>query len=429
VTAADVAAGRLWIPSRYIRQIDGFPILSLDTQWDLTGVVTTGPVKHTVLIGSEQNLGVDYESGMAGVASIEKQAYTGAAGAANAIWVNSPNLAPITNINWNGPLVTNTIKNPTGVPYNDNIKFGLPWLSVPDGGNYDKDLYFFDAASLFHERLQLSAGARLDEVGANVNNAEFTTRVWTFRFGGVYKILPQLHVYVLHNQSFSPNPVAASAAFGYYIAPSRGTQDEVGLRLFSTDQRFELDASLYKISTTNVVQNNPFGNVGVVPPIPANNYVLVPGENNTGIDLSAKFNVARNTQLIATYSHYNLSQIGAPTAAGVYPEFAVNNVPSDQAALWGKYAWPTPLLRGLAFTLGDRFVGRRSAGAIGAAPAFYLNSYDAVDAGMSYGRSHWSANLLVHNIFNTYAIEDAPATNRLYPLEPREETLSLRYKF
>jgi len=429
VTAADVAANRLWIPARYIRQIDGFPVLSLDTQWDLTGVVTTGPVKHTLLIGSEQNLGADYESGIAGVGSIEKQAYTGAAGNVNAIWVDSPNLAPITNINWNGPLVTNTIKNSTGVPYNDNIKFGLPWLSVPDGGNYDKDLYFFDAASLLHDRLQLSAGARLDEVGANVNNAEFTTRVWTFRFGGVYKILPQLHVYVLHNQSFVPNPTAASAAFGYYIPPSRGKQDEVGLRLFSTDQRFELDVSLYKISTTNVVQNNPFGNVGVVPPIPANNYVLVPGENNTGVDLNAKFNVTRTTQLIATYSHYNLAEIGAPNAAGVLPEFAVNNVPSDQLALWAKYGPPVPWLRGVAFTLGDRYVGRRSAGAVGSAPAFYLNSYTAVDAGVSYGRDHWSANLLVHNVFNVYAFEDAPATNRLYPLEPREETLSLRYKF
>jgi len=74
-------------------------------------------------------------------------------------------------------------------------------------------------------------------------------------------------------------------------------------------------------------------------------------------------------------------------------------------------------------------VGTRTAGAVGAAPAFTLNAYDAVDAGVSYGRSHWSANLMVHNIFNTYAIEDAPSSNRLYPLEPREETLSLRYKF
>jgi len=429
VTAADVAAGRLWIPARYIRQLDGFPTLSLDTQWDLTGVVNTGPVKHTLLIGSEQNLGADFKSGIPGVASIEKQAYTGAAGDANAIWVDSPNLQPITNINWNGPLVTNTIKNATGVPYNDNLKFGVPWLTVPAGGNYDKDLYFFDAASLLNDRLQLSAGARLDEVGANVTNTEFTTRVWTFRFGAVYKILPQLHVYVLHNQSFVPNPTAASAAFGYYIPPSRGKQDEVGLRLFSTDRRFELDAALYEISTTNVVQSNPFGNVGVVPPIPANNYVFVPGESNTGIDLDAKFNVTRSTQLIATFSHYNIAEVGSPTAAGVYPEFAINNVPSDQLALWGKYAPPIAALRGLAFTLGDRYVGRRPAGAVGSAPAFYLNSYNAVDAGASYGRAHWTVNLLVHNVFNIYAIEDAPATNRLYPLEPREETLSLKYKF
>ena len=429
VTAGDVAAGRLWIPARYDRQLDGFPILSLDTQWDLTGVVTTGPVKQTILIGSQQNLGADYKSGIPGVASIEKQAYTGAAGTVNAIWVDSPNLQPITNIDWNGPLVTNTIKNSTGVPYNNNIKFGVPWLTVPAGGNYDKDLYFFDAASLFNNKLDLSAGARLDEVGANVNNTEYATRVWTFRFGGVYKLLPQLSVYALHNQSFVPNPTAASAAFGYYIAPSRGKQDEVGVRVNLLDNHLELDGSLYKISTTNVVQNNPFGNVGVVPPIPANNYVLVPGESNTGFDLNATYNISSRSQIIASYSHYNIAQIGSPTAAGVYPEFAVNNVPSNQFALWGKYASPPALLKGLAVMVGDRYVGRRSAGAVGSPPALYLGSYNVVDAGLEYGKGHWRLNLLVHNVFNVYTFEDAPATNRLYPLEPRETTVSLRYKF
>ena len=429
VTAADVAAGRLWIPARYIRQLDGFPVLSLDTQWDLTGLVTTGPVKHTILIGSSQNLGADFKSGIPGVSAIEKQAYTGAAGTANAIWVDSPNLQPATNINWNGPLVTNTVKTLTGVPYNDNIRGGLPWLTVPPGGNYDKDLYFFDAASLFNGRLQLSGGARLDEVGSYVNTTEFSTRVWTFREGAVYKILPQLEVYALHNQSFVPNPTAASAAFGYYIPPARGKQDEVGARIHLLNNHLELESSLYKIATTNVVQNNPFGNVGVVPPIPANNYVLVPGESNTGIDFKATLNIAASTQVIASLSHYNVAVIGAPTANGVFPEYAVNNVPANQFALWGKHYLPSDWIKGFAVMVGDRYVGRRSAGAVGSAPAFYLNSYNVVDAGGEWSSGRWRISLLVHNALNVYAFEDAPASNRLYPLEPRETTLSLRYKF
>jgi outer membrane receptor for monomeric catechols len=178
------------------------------------------------------------------------------------------------------------------------------------------------------------------------------------------------------------------------------------------------------------VQNNPFGNVGVVPPIPANNFAFVPGITNKGFDLDTTINVSRNSQLIASFAHYDINNAAGPAqlAQGI-KEFPVNNVPSNQFALWGKYSVPVESLRGLSVNAGYRFIGRRPAGGIGALPAIYLDSYDVVDAGLGYTRGRWSFTLLSRNVLNTFTFRLASSSTRLYPEEPRETTLSVSTRF
>ena len=441
VSAADVTANRLWIPARLARQINDFPRSSLNTQWDLTGKFTTGPAKHTFLIGTDADLGFNAKSGIPGVAATDKQAFTGANGNVNAIWVDSPDLRPISNINWND--IRNPATNPTGVvttnftnstgrrpDLNDNMRFGVPWLTIPRGGNYNKNFYLFDAISLLDDRLQLSLGARYDKIGQFLAPTQFTTSQWTYRYGAVYKITPLVSVFALHNESFLPNQVAASQAFGFFVTPQQGKQDEAGLRLSLFNKRVLLSASAYKISTTNVVQNNPFGNVGVVPPVPSNNFAFVPGISNRGYDLDATINLSRDSQLIVSYARYDIKNAAGPVqlAQGIR-EFPVNNVPSDQFALWGNYGVPLPALRGLSLRAGYRYVGSRPAGGIGALPALYLDGYGIADAGIGYVRGRWSFNLLTRNVFDTYAFRLASSTSRLFPEEPRETSLSISAKF
>ena len=425
VTAADVAAGRLWVPARYARQINTPPIASLDTQWDLTGLVTTGPIKHTVLVGSSQNLGVDYRSGIAGVDQVERDAFTGAAGTVNAIWVNSPDLRPMSNIDWNGPLVTSISKSATGVQYNNSIKFGIPWFTLPRGGNYDKDLYAFDAASLLDDKLQISGGIRYDDVSQAVNGNQYTESRSTFRAGVVCKLLPSLQLYALHSESFLPNAAAISAAFGYFVSPQTGLQNEVGIRMPLMDKRVDIEASFYKITSNNIVQTNPFNNG-----TPASMYVFVPGVTNKGVDLTARINLLGGTQLIATASHYDLVQQGGPAqiAAGT-PTFPVTDVPSNQAGVWLRYVPQLDSLKDFAADIGYRYVGRRGGGGIGSPPAFYLNGYGIVDLGLSYTRGRWSVRANAHNLFDVYAIQEATATSRLYPVEPLQETVAVSVKF
>jgi iron complex outermembrane recepter protein len=442
VSAADVSAGRLWIPARYIRQLNTFPSANLNTQWDLTGKFTTGALKHTFLLGTDADLGTNQKSGIPGVGGIEKQAYVAANGNINAIWVDSPDLRPITNINWND--IRDATTNPNGVvtngniisgtgrrpDLNNNMRLGLPWATIPAGGNYDKNFYLFDAISLLDERLQLSLGARYDKIGQFLAPTQFTTTRWTYRYGAVFKLTPAVHFFALHNEAFLPNSVTASQAFGYFVAPQQGKQDEAGVRLNLLNKRVFLSASAYKITSTNIVQNNPFGNVGVVPPIPANNFAFVPGVSNQGYDVDATINVASNTQLIFSYAHYDIKNAAGPAqlAQGI-KEFAVNNVPSDQFSLWGKYAFHVYGLRGLSLNAGYRYIGRRPAGGIGALPVLYLNGYAIADAGLSYTRGRWTFSVLTRNLLDTYAFRLASSSSRLYPEEPRETSFSVSAKF
>ncbi len=438
VTQADVAAGRLWIPTRYVRLLDTYGNATLNTQWDITGKFDTGPVKHVLLIGTDQSLGFKSSAPTAGVGQYEAQAYVGTAGAVNAIWVDKPDLRSITNIDWNdirsasnpNGIVSVTFNYPNGQTSLKTMKVGLPWLTVPDPNNYDKDIYVFDAMSLMNDRLQISAGARYDKIAQYVAPTTFYKDQMTYRYGAVFKILPQLHVFALHNESFLPNPVAASAAFGFFLPPQQGKQDEAGVRLPLLAGKLLLEGSVYKITTTNVVQSNPFGNVGVVPPIPANNFSIVPGVTNKGFDLSAKVNLSRSTQLIASYTHTDIFNAAGPAqlAQGI-TQFDVNNVPAEQYAAWMKYTPQTAALRHFSVNLGYRFTGRRSGGAVGSVPALYLNSYGVWDTGLSYTRGSWEANLSIRNLTDVYAFRSAPAANRLYPEDPREFTFSIRTKF
>ncbi|MCX6934217.1 MAG: TonB-dependent receptor [Verrucomicrobia bacterium] len=313
---------------------------------------------------------------------------------------------------------------------NKNMRFGLPWFTIPEGGNYNKNFYLFDAISLLDDRLQISLGARYDKIGQFLAPTQFTTSQWTYRYGAVFKLTPAVHLFALHNESFLPNSVTASQAFGYFVAPQQGKQDEAGVRLNLLNKRVRLSASVYKITSTNIVQNNPFGNVGVVPPIPSNNFAFVPGIKNNGFDLEATVNVSRDAQLLFTYARYDIKNAAGPAqlASGI-KEFEVNNVPTNQFSLWGKYAVPVDGLRGLSLNAGYRYIGSRPAGGIGALPALYLDSYGIADAGLSYTRGRWSFSVLTRNLFDTYAFRLASSSSRLYPEEPRETSFTASFKF
>lgn len=443
VSAADVAAGRLWIPQRNLRLIDGIQPRVARNQVDLTGMFDTGPVKHIFLAGTELILGeksrfLPYGNGLPG--QVTRFAYEGALGAAYATWVDTPDYNSIP-VNWDD--IRNTA-NPTGtvrvqapgasVP-RDDIAFDVPFLTEKPAS-----YYFYDALSFLQEKVQVSLGLRHDDITqqyldtANVRQTA-TSSQWTKRIGVIYKFRPSFHVYALYNESFNPNPTGALNAYHTALAPQDGQQKEAGFRLFLFDQKLSIDASYFDITNKNVYQSDPFGKLpSRFPPGTDLNtlpdsllWPSTPGLQNQGFDLDVKLRISRDTQVMASFSHNNMRATGTLTqqlalGSATYP---VNNVPDDQFALWAKWSPKEGKLRGASFGLGYRYVGDRPGGPVGNVPQINLTSYGIVDASLGYTYKRWSATLALHNILDEYAFRSASGSDRIYPEKPVHAILSI----
>lgn len=447
VTAADVSAGRLWIPQRSLRRINGIGAREARNQLDLTGQFQTGPVKHTFLAGTELFLGQKSRYvtwGYPNPGGTDRFAYEGAAGRAFATWVDSPDYRPIP-VNWED---VRNAANPSGairlqapapsVP-RDDIAFDVPFLTEKP-----TSYYFFDALSLFEDRLQISLGLRHDDIDQQYRDAagatqRATSSQWTRRAGFVYKFRPALHVYALYNESFNPNATAALNAWQTALAPQDGEQREAGVRLNLWRNRLAIDASYFEISNKNVYQNDPFGRVPTrFPPgtdpdsIPLTfSWPNTPGLENKGFDIDAKISLARDTQLIVAYTHNRMEATGTLTqqlALGS-PTYPVNNVPENQFSFWGKWTPTEGRLKAFNFSAGYRFVGQRLGGPVGNVGQIELSAYGMVDASIGYRYQRWSFNLVLRNVTDEYAFRTASGADRLYPEKPRHAVLSITTRF
>ncbi|HYD83709.1 MAG TPA: TonB-dependent receptor, partial [Opitutus sp.] len=206
--------------------------------------------------------------------------------------------------------------------------------------------------------------------------------------------------------------------------------EEVGVRMNFLGDRLSVEASAFDITNTNVVQGDPFGNVGVFPPDPRNDWKFVDGISNRGFEVDVKVNLSGATQVLFSYANYDLKNAGNPAqvAAGI-KEYPVNNSPQHQASLWLKWSPQHEALRGWRLTGGARYMGERSAGGIGALPSLYLPAYTIVDAGVGYAREKWAVDLLVRNVFDEYAIRTASTNNRIYPEQPLHAMLAASVSF
>jgi len=447
VSAADVTAGRLWIPQRSLRLINDVTPRSANNQFDLTGQFETGPVKHTFLAGTELQLGqksryAPFGNNVPG--GTVRFAQEGAAGTAFATWVDQPDYTAIP-VNWNdvrstaNPAGTVRLQSPFPTVARDDIQFDIPYLTQKPNS-----YYFFDALSFMEDRVQISLGLRHDDISQLYLSPAGTTQTssssrWTRRIGGVYKFRPEVHVYALYNESFNPNPTGALNAWRSALEPQDGEQREAGIRLNLLEDRVAIDGSYFEITNQNVYQNDPFGKLPTrFPPGTDLNAIPdtvlwpnTPGLKNTGFDIDMKVSLSRDTQLMVSYTHNDMRATGTITqqlglGSATYP---VNNVPDNQFSFWGKWAPTGGNLKGFNFNAGYRYVGERPGGPIGNVPQIDLSAYGMVDAGVGYRYKQWSFNLILRNAFDKYAFRAASGADRIYPEKPRHAVLSITTHF
>lgn len=432
VTQADINAGRLWVPTRSVQKSIFRNGENADAQWDITGRFTTGPITHTMLLGTQTSWGERNPHVPKGGRENEvltSATYAGNGGRALAIWVDSPNTAPIP-VNWDD---IRTAANPTGTvtqvlqgsTFNrDGIEPNFPWLNVtPD------TYYLHDDLSFLNDRGIISLGVRHDEIVQNVLGTDTTFSQWTYRYGAIAKLRDWIHFYGSHSESFTANSAAAANDLGRVIPPQNGVQDEVGVRLSLWEKRLGLTAAVFRLTNNNLVVRNSFAPVGAPPD---QFWTFIDGTKIKGFDVDMTLNLTQETQVLLSYAHLDGSNTPTPEQLLVDPtlkEIPLNLTARDQFTLWGKWTARSGRLKNLSFRAGYRWIGERPGGRLGFVPDVWLPSYTIVDLGVGYKWKRLTMDLLVRNVFDEYAFRSTGGAALVFPEKPRNATLRFKYAF
>ncbi|HEY8967313.1 MAG TPA: TonB-dependent siderophore receptor [Candidatus Methylacidiphilales bacterium] len=326
----------------------------------------TGPVNHTVLAG------LDYQN------LVYAQRYVEAAGPS--IDYLNPVYAPVS-INMNGPLVSNSSTK----------------QSIDQIGLYAQD-------ELAWDRWRLTLGGREDWYAQTTENringavSHAGAQASTMRTGLLYKSDIGLSPYFSYAQSFQP---ASGTDFGgKSFLPTRGEQEEAGLKYKpkAFDALFTL--AFYNLDQTNVLSPDP-AHAG---------FNLQSGKvRSQGTELSMTASPAKGFNVTGGYSYTDnriLNATGTQSGTvGMHPA----TQPANRVTLWGDYTLQDGPLRGFGLGSGMRYVGSSWADNF---DSVKIPDYMLFDAGVHYdfGPAHPSlaglrAAVNISNLFDrTYIV-------------------------
>lgn len=196
---------------------------------------------------------------------------------------------------------------------------------------------FIATVGLRHDRLDIEE--TLNGVQASDDFAETSIR------GALtYKITPEISAYASYVESVAPP--------GIGVDPERGEQYEVGVKYQPVGTNALISASIYDLTKNNVT-------VAVVQPDGNITRELVGEQRVRGFDLEGKAELAKNLDLIASYSYMKSDVVRSGPIRGVEVEGnEFSEVPNHMASLWLNYTVPGNDTRGdMRFGLGARYIG------------------------------------------------------------------------
>jgi iron complex outermembrane receptor protein len=274
-------------------------------------------------------------------------------------------------------------------------------------------LYLQDEISVF-ERTTVTLGGRYDRVSVDSGTGGVNYDAFVPRVGVNHRITPVLAAYVSYSESFNPQ-VGLRDANGNAVEPERGDQYEVGLKLATTDGRYNLTAAVYDLTRTNVATAR------VTPP---GTYDVTGRQRSKGFELDAQLRPLPGLQLIASYAYTDAKVLEDNVqAVGSRPL----NSPKQTTSLWAKYTFQEGTLAGLGLSLGGSHYSDQAGDA---ANSFFLPSYTLLNANVSYdiGGRTW-LQLNISNLTDEYA-----AVGSLSPLyvtyaTPRAFRFTIGHRF
>ncbi|SEM36997.1 iron complex outermembrane recepter protein [Pseudomonas sp. NFIX51] len=356
----------------------------------------TGATKHTVLMGADyqrRKTVVDWTSG---------------------------SVAPI---NAFDPVYGNS-----AISYYDPVSY---LRRLEQTGVYLQDLIEMDkwrfSLGLRQDWVETSDENRLAEasrpVGTEINDKR--TKL-TGRAGALYLFDNGLAPYISYSESFNPNSYADSA--GNPLAPTDGTQWELGLKYQPPGTDDLYTASLFRIDQENLATKLPQENF----------YRAVGAVRSQGLELEAHLQLNDNLKLLGSYTftdiEYSKSMISTLSTATDIIENKGNSptqAPRHMASLWADYKFDSGSLDGLRLGGGVRYVGYSWADAEN---TMKVPSYTLFDASVGYdlgkvGLKGVDVRLNANNLTNESYITSCASLSFCYMGEERNVAATVSYQF
>ncbi|MES1256486.1 MAG: TonB-dependent receptor [Acidobacteriota bacterium] len=335
-------------------------------QSELSGVLSTGPLRHQVLIGFE--------------------------------WAASET-ASAQNGSYDVDIVTIDLFDPRyrSAPsfFYENTQFRQP---TNNQGLYLQDL--IDVAP----RLKALAGLRTDWLqttafNAGVESDHVTSSQPSPRIGLIWQPAASASLYGSWSRAFSP--VAGRSATGDAFDPETGTQFEVGWK--QQLSRLTATVAWFNLSRNGVLTLDP------VDPL----YFVQSGEQRSrGFEIDLAGESGTGLRWIASYA-YTDAKVTSDNSFPVGDH--LSNIPRHSGSLWSTYHLSNGRWRGAGVGAGVVVLGAREATLPN---TFELSGFARVDVMASYGRGAWQLQLNGLNVLNQKYFVGGSAGTFNYTVNP-----------
>ncbi|GGD92962.1 TonB-dependent receptor [Aureimonas endophytica] len=363
------------------RIVDDLSSFAVDNQAEAK--FDTGPVKHTLLGGLDYNyVDVNDKIGLGVAPDLDLAALN-----YGAQRIDSPALTFAD---------ATTQQSQTGLYLQDQAEYNRVVLTL--GGRYD-----------------WLASKRFDFINGPDASGRQDDENFSYRVGLAYLFDNGISPYVSYSTSFAPTigRSASSAPF----KPTRGKQEEIGIKYAPDDLNLTLNAALFRIRQTNVLAQDP-DNL---------NFQIQRGEvRSQGVELEATTSLMAGLNLTAAYTYLDL-EITAGDNEGNVP----SGIPAHQISVWSDYTVQGGPAAGFGFGGGLRYLGESWGDDVN---TFHNDGRLLVDAMVSYdfGKANPKldgvfAQVNAKNLFDKR--EDACQAGYCYRDEGRSVIGSLRYRF
>lgn len=350
-------------------------------QAELLGSFETGPIKHSLLVGTEYS-------------------YLNDGGSPNDRYTFNMSLSHpgrITEYGYSSTSggVRRAQAQTFGLYLSDLIELTPQW-KILLGARED---WFFNETQTWQKKTVQEA-----------DEARFSSRA-----GLVWQPVEATSLYFSYGKSYIPN-INHSSSNTIYDA-EKGEQFEVGIKQELIKDRLSANLAVYDLTREGVLVSDPTN---------PENLIQTGERRSRGIELDLAGEIAPGWKIITSYAYTDTEVISDTVLPVGQP---LSNVPLHSGSIWSTYQFQSGALKGFGFGAGLYYVGDREANL----PNTYeLPAYWRTDATVFYERDNWKFQVNLLNVFDRdyYTGGEAGSFNyTLDPSQPFSVQATITYKF